>query len=132
MKDCEFEFQFDGPQAEDDAQALIGFLAKELPKGAARVVHRQQQRSDAEGSRDLRTTIEIVTVVLAAVSAAKDGIDLAAPLIAWAKERRARRQRIPYVTLPLSGLKTSLDKAPPEQLRDALTGQGRTDMPHRT
>ena len=54
-----------------------------------------------------------------------------AGLIAWAKERRARRQQNPFVVLPPHGVKTPLDQAHPDQLAASLAGRTGPEEPPR-
>ena len=44
-------------------------------------------------------------------------------LIAWAKERRTRSQRNPFVVLPPDHKVVPLDQAGPEQLLDAIAAR---------
>jgi hypothetical protein len=129
MKKQELEFRFEGKQAEADAQALAGFLAQEFPDWPARVSP-SQPPPNPPGTRDAATTIVIIALIVALPSGIKDGLELADRLkpkidrlIAWAKERRARRQRNPFIALPPHGTSLPLDQVKPEQLLAAVAAQ---------
>ena len=128
MKKEEFEFRFDGPQAEADAQVLAGFLAKEFPDWHARV-SRSQPPAKPPGTKDAALTVAIIALIVALPGALNDGLDLAdrlkltpkfERLIAWARERRARGQKNPFLALPPHGTPVPLDQAKPAQLLDAV------------
>ena len=130
MKYLELELQFDGPHAEADAQALAEHLAREFPSASTRFV-RKENSTRADGTRDLPLIIPILALLVALPAAVKHSLDVndrleltkkCARLVAWAKERRARRQQNPFVVLPPHGVKTPLDQAQPEQLVNALAG----------
>ncbi len=130
MNDPQIELHFAGPHAEADAAALAEFLAGELPGAGARIV-RRPGAPRPEGTRELPLIIPVVALLLALPAAVKHALEVndrleltkrCARLVRWAKERRARRQRNPFVVLPPQGVKTPLDQATPEQLAAALTG----------
>jgi hypothetical protein len=136
MKNPEFELRFEGEQAEANARTLADFLAQELPDWQTRVVP-CPPKSKPDETRDAGIVIALVTLVLILPSALKDGLDLAdriqlkpkiERLIAWAKERRGRRLKNPFVVLPPHGTPLPLDQAMPEQLLDAVAAQ--TPKPH--
>lgn len=122
MKKQELEFRFEGKQAEADAQELAGFLAQEFPDWPSRVGP-SQPSPNPPGTRDAATTIVIIALIVALPSGIKDGLELADRLIAWAKHRRARRQRNPFIALPPHGTSLPLDQVKPEQLLDAVAAQ---------
>ena len=139
MKRQEFEFCFEGREAENDAREMADFLAKEFPDWSTHVGPGQPPRS-VSGTRDAATTIAIIAVMLSLPGSIKDAIDLAARLeikpkferlIAWAKARRTRRLKNPSVALPPHGASVPLDQVKPEQLLDALVTLAQKP-PHRS
>lgn len=128
MRKEEFEFCFDGQQAAADAQALADFLAEEFPDWPVRVGPIQPPLRPP-GTRDAALTVAIIALLVALPSGLKDGLDLAERLklkpkferlIAWARERHARRQRNPFIALPPRGTPVPLDQVEPGQLLDAV------------
>lgn len=135
MKKQGFEFHFDGPQAEVASREMANFLAKEFP-GCTTGVQQRQPSHKAEGTRDAGTTVAIIALVFSLPGVTKNTLDVAdrlklkeklTRLIAWAKERRARRRQNPFLILPPHGLKLPLDQAKPDQLLDAVTDPSSTD-----
>ena len=131
MKTHDFEFLFDGPSADADAQALADFLAGEFPDWPARVGS-SQPPPQRPGTRDAGATLAVIALVLSLSGAVKNALDLAERiklqqkferLIAWAKDRQARRLRIPSVVIPPHGRPVRLDQAKPEQLLAAVAAQ---------
>ncbi len=128
MGNQEIEFRFEGPEAEADANALAGFLAGESPDWPAHV-GRSQSPPKPPGTRDAGLTVAIIALIVALPSGLNDGLDLVERLklkskferlIAWAKERSARHQRNPFISLPPHGASVPLDQVKPEQLLDAV------------
>ena len=126
-----FEFNFEGPDAADDAQALAVFLEQELPDWPARVGP-SQSPPKRPGTRDAGTTLSIIALALSLPGVAKNALDLAERsklqqkferLIAWAKQRRAGRLDVPVVIIPPHRTPVRLDQVKPEQLLAAVPAQ---------
>jgi len=127
MPNGEMEFVFDGSDASDSAEALVDFLKQILPDWPARrhptPNRRPQMRGDA---------LDLITFLVTIPAAVLSGWNLAVrlqfkqkfeKLIAWAKERRTRGQRNPFVVLPPDNKVVPLDQVQPEQLLDAVAAQ---------
>jgi hypothetical protein len=128
MPKQDFQFTFDGPEAQANAQALNAFLKTEFSDWSTQIAPVQPPPS-APDKRDAALFVAIIALIVALPSGIKDGIDLADRiqlkprldrLIAWAKERRAQRLRNPFVAVPPQNTPIPLDQAKPEQLLDAI------------
>jgi hypothetical protein len=128
MPKQDFQFIFDGPDAQADAHALDAFLKTEFSDWSVHI-SRIQPLPSAPDKRDAALFVAIIALIVALPSGIKDGIDLADRillkpkldrLIAWAKERRAKRLRNPFVAVPPQNTPIPLDQAKPEQLLDAI------------
>lgn len=131
----EFQFEDDGPHNGTDD--LAQWLQREFPSAHVETNHRPAPTPPGE-HRDLNTTLNVAILILALPQGVKATVDLAdryhlreklARLIAWAKERRARRLRNPFVALPPHDLKVPLDQAKPEQLLDAVAAPEKSPPP---
>ena len=145
MKRQQFEFRFDGPEAEAGARALAGFLARELPDCPAHVVRRSSRPAAAEcgdeavpasGARDAALTIAILALLVVIPSGIKDGLELAdrfkplaVRLIKWAKDRLEAGQRNPFIVLPPDNKIVRLDQARPDKLAAALAVHATSQPP---
>jgi hypothetical protein len=130
MKNPEFEFCFDGREAEADAQAWADWLAREFPDWRVRPA--ANPPPPTPGTRDLALTVAIIALIVSLPGGIKDSLDLAEQLqlkakferlIARARERRAQRRRNPFIALPPQGKPVPLDQVKPEQLLEALAAR---------
>ncbi len=121
------EFQFDGPDASGDADALADFLRVEFADWAARIVQRPASQVAQPATRG--DGLAILALLLALPGSLKNAFDLAERiqlkarfdrLIAWARERRAAGRQVPKIVLPRNQRTVPLDEVRLDEVLDSI------------
>jgi hypothetical protein len=130
MNEGKLEFHFEGAEAQDNARKLAEFLKQELPEWPAQAA---LEAGGLPGGGKVRgVSLEMLTFLISIPGAVLAGWDLAVRmelkakidrLIAWAKERRARGQRNPFVVLQPGDQVVPLDEAPAHKILDVIGAQ---------
>ena len=133
MNEGKLQFHFEGPQAHDDARDLADFVKHELPDWPAQTA---RDAGVVPGGGMVRgVDLETLTFLLSIPSGVLAVWDLATRmqlkakidrLIAWAKERRARGQRNPFIVLHPDHKAVSLDEAPAHKILDVIAVQAKS------
>ncbi len=128
MPEMNIEFRFAGPDARAEAQALADFFRQDWPDWPTRIAEQRPRDSDQAVQRG-GELVAWIALILALPGALKNAFDLAERiklkeqverLLAWARERRARGQRNPYLVLSPEGRSVPLDEARLDEFLDAL------------
>lgn len=136
MNSRTLQFQFEGPEAEREAQCINYVVATAFP---GYDFHTTAIKLPSHGAQT-RDVVTTTLSIIAAPSAIDDALSLAdrlkrkemaLRLVSCAKERRGRRLDDLVVVLPPHGLKLPIDQAKPEQLGEALGGANLADQEHR-
>ena len=122
------EFQFDGPSAQDDADALAGFLRSQFADWPTQIVQRPETPADQPTMRGTGV-VAVLALLLAVPGALKNAYDLAERiqlkakferLIAWARGRRAEGRRVPTLVLPRTQRTVPLDEIRLDEVLDNI------------
>ena len=133
MHEGKLQFHFEGPQAHDDARDLADFVKQELPDWPAQAA---RGAGVAPGGGTVRGGgLETLTFLLSIPGGILAVWDLAARmqlkakidrLIAWAKERRARGKRNPFIVLQPDHKAVPLDEVPAHKILDVIAIQAKS------
>ena len=132
MNEGKLQFHFEGPQAHDDARNLADFVKQELPDWPAQAAC--GAGTPPGGGLVRGGGLETLTFLLSIPSGILAVWDLATRmqlkakidrLIAWAKERRARGQRNPFIVLQPDNKAVPLDEAPAHKILDVIAVQAK-------